>query len=120
MERLNDGSLRAAYNTSLDKSHITIIPVTTPALPPFTQIVAYDISELSSGKGPQLVERMISKMLGAIEALTGIEDENMLNFTLILTIVVFNIFLITVCCWISARHCRKTIIIERKRYPIHK
>lgn len=87
------------------------MPVTTPSLPPYTQKVSYEISELSSGKGPQLVERMISKMLGAIEALSGVEDENMLNLMLILVIVVFNILLVTFCCWMSARHCRKTIII---------
>lgn len=39
----------------------------------------------------------------------------MLNFALILVIVVFNVFVVTVCCWISARHCRRTIVIERKR-----
>ena len=107
--------MRANYTTTYERSYITVVPVVTPPLPPFTHLVSYDISELSSGKGPQLIERMISKMLAFIETVSGIEDENVLNFTLILAIILFNVFLVTVCCWISARHCRRTVVIEKKR-----
>lgn len=55
VEKLADGSLRAPYSTSYDKSYVTIVPVVTPPLPSFTHLVSYDISELSTGKGPQLI-----------------------------------------------------------------
>lgn len=53
--------------------------------------------------------------MGVIEELSGIEDENTLNFILIFIIVVTNICIISLFCVIGARHCRNTIIVERSR-----
>ena len=53
--------------------------------------------------------------MGVIEEVSGIEDEAVLNFIMIMVIVVFNVLIVSCCCWMGARHCRNEIVVEVER-----
>jgi hypothetical protein len=109
------GSLTAEYEASYPHSYITIIPVLDPQPQNYTSKPSYEISELSIGKGPKFLQRIVSALLATVEDVTGITDDNMLNFVLIFSTVIINVLIAVACCWICNRYCRETIIVERKR-----
>ena len=49
--------------------------------------------------------------MGVIEEVSGIEDEALLNFIMIVVIAVFNVLIVSCCCLMGARHCRNEMVV---------